>query len=120
MTTSPQTRFPMARNALAELRHNPRRVIAVIVPIMISVGYLTASVTVLAGETATFEHSTIARVAETDVVVTLGTDDPAVEADMVARVADVAGVASADLSFLSRGRVTGSSDWVQQQSVPAN
>lgn len=120
MTIGRQTRFPMARNALAELRHNPRRVIAVIVAIMISVGYLTASVTVLAGETATFEHSTIARVSETDVVVTVGTGDPAAQADLVARVADVAGVASADLSFLSRGWVSGASDWVQQQSVPAN
>jgi putative ABC transport system permease protein len=120
MTTGPRTRFPMARNALAELRHNPRRVIAVIVAIMISVGYLTASVTIVAGETATFEHSLIARVSETDVVVTLDTDEPAAQADLVARVADVAGVASADLSFLSRGWVTGTSDWVQQQSLPAN
>lgn len=120
MTTSAQTRFPMARNALAELRRNPRRVVAVIVAIMISVGYLTASVTILAGETATFERSLIARVAENDVVVTVGAGDPAAHANLVARVTDVAGVASADLSLLSRGWVTGTSDWVQQQSVPAN
>ena len=120
MTAGPQTRFPMARNALAELRRNPRRVVAVIVAIMISVGYLTASVTILAGESATFERSLIARVAETDVVVTVGAGDPAGHADLAARVSDVAGVASADLSLLSRGWVTGTSDWVQQQSVPAN
>jgi putative ABC transport system permease protein len=120
MTAVRQTRFPMARNALAELRLNPSRVIAVIVAIMISVGYLTASVTILAGETATFERSLIARVAETDVVVTVRTGDAAAQADLVDRVTDVAGVASADLSFLSRGWVTGTSDWVQQQSVPAN
>ncbi|MCA2211796.1 FtsX-like permease family protein [Jidongwangia harbinensis] len=120
MTTGRRTRFPMARNAFAELRRNPRRVIAVVVAIMISVGYLTASVTVLAGETAAFERSVIARTAETDVVVTVGTGDPARHADLVARITDVAGVASADLSFLSHGRVTGSSEWVQQQSLPAN
>ncbi|MEV7626291.1 ABC transporter permease [Actinoplanes sp. NPDC089786] len=125
MTAGPQARFPMARNpmarnALAELRRNPRRVVAVIVAIMISVGYLTASVTILAGETATFERSLIARVAETDVVVTVGAGDPAGCAGLAARVSDVAGVASADLSLLSRGWVTGTSDWVQQQSVPAN
>jgi putative ABC transport system permease protein len=120
VTTGHQTRFPMARNALAELRHNPRRVVAVIVAIMISVAHLTASVTIVAGETAAFEHGAIARVGETDVVVTVGTGDPAAQADLVARITDVAGVASADLSFLSRGWVTGASDWVQQQSVPAN
>ncbi|MGP4100468.1 ABC transporter permease [Nonomuraea sp. KM90] len=120
MTTGRQTRFPMARTALTELRHNPRRVIAVVVAIMISVGYLTASVTVLAGETAAFERTVIARTAETDVVVTVGTGDPAAHARLVARITEVAGVASADLSFLSRGRVTGSSEYVQQQSVPAN
>ncbi|WP_214400964.1 FtsX-like permease family protein [Pseudonocardia lacus] len=120
MTTGAATRFPMARNALAELRLNPRRVVAVVVAIMISVGYLTASVSVLAGEEASFERGLIARVAEADVVVIVGTGDPAAQAGLVAGVADVAGVASADLSFLSRGWVTGTSDWVQQQSVPAN
>nr|WP_221381583.1 ABC transporter permease [Actinoplanes polyasparticus] len=120
MTAVPRTRFPMARNALAELRLNPHRVIAVVVAIMISVGYLTASVTVLAGESATFEQSVIARTAATDVVVTVGAGDPAEHAALATRISTVAGVASADLSFLSQGRVTGSSDWVQQQSVPAN
>ncbi|GLY95103.1 ABC transporter permease [Actinoplanes sp. NBRC 103695] len=115
-----QTRFPLARNALAEVRHHPRRVIAVVVAIMISVGYLTASVTVVAGETATFERSVIARTTATDVVVTVRTADRAAQSRLAARIADVAGVASADLSFLSQGRVTGSSEYVQQQSIPAN
>ncbi|MEU8360474.1 FtsX-like permease family protein [Nonomuraea sp. NPDC048882] len=120
MITGRRTRFPMARNALAELRHNPRRVVAVIVAIMISVGYLTASVTVLAGETKTFERTIIARVSETDVVVTVRTDDRAAQARLVAQVEKAAGVASADLGFLSRGWVSGSSDWMQQQSLPDN
>jgi putative ABC transport system permease protein len=120
MTIGRPTRFPMARNALAELRHNPRRVVAVIVAIMISVGYLTASVTVLAGETKTFERNIIARVSETDVVVTARTGDRAAQARLAARIEQVAGVASADLSLLSRGWVSGSSDWVQVQSLPDN
>ncbi|MET0236914.1 MAG: FtsX-like permease family protein [Kibdelosporangium sp.] len=83
---------------------------------MISVGYLTASVTILASESATMERSVIARTAKADVVVTLADDNRA----LVQKIEQVEGVTSADLSFLSHGRVTGSSEWVQQQSVPGN
>ncbi|MBP2319977.1 putative ABC transport system permease protein [Kibdelosporangium banguiense] len=108
--------FPMVRNAFAEVRRNPRRIVAVVVAIMISVGYLTASVTVLASESATMEKSVIARTSKADVVVTLTDGD----SGLVERIRRIEGVTSADLSFLSHGRVTGSSEWVQQQSVPAN
>lgn len=104
------------RLAMAEVRANPRRIVAVVLAIMISVGYLVASATILASESATMDRSVIARTAETDVVVTLADEDPA----LVQRVRGVDGVASADLSYLSRGRVTGSSEWVQQQSLPDN
>ncbi|ALG13416.1 ABC transporter permease [Kibdelosporangium phytohabitans] len=104
------------RMALAEVRANPRRIVAVVLAIMISVGYLAASATVLASESATMDRSVIARTAKADVVVTLTADDPA----LLQRVRGIDGVASADLSYLSRGRVTGSSEWVQQQSVPDN
>jgi putative ABC transport system permease protein len=109
-------KFPMARNAFAEVRRNPRRIVAVVVAIMISVGYLTASVTIVASESATMERSTIARTAKADVVVTLADGDRS----LVPKIRQVEGVESADLSFLSRGRVTGSSEWVQQQSLPGN
>jgi len=108
------------RTALAELRHHPRRVVAVVVAIMLGVGYLTASVTVLAGATTAIERGVIERTAGTDVVVTVRTTDPRAQAALRERVAALPGVASADLSYLSRGSVTGSSEWVQQQSVPAN
>jgi putative ABC transport system permease protein len=113
-------RFPVLRNALAELRHRPGRLVAVIVAIVVSVGYLAASFTVLDGTTTSIESSVIERTAGTDVVVTVGTDDRAAQAALVGRLAALPGVASADLGFLSHGRVTGSSDWVQQQSVPDN
>nr|CEL21823.1 Protein of unknown function DUF214 [Kibdelosporangium sp. MJ126-NF4] len=102
--------------AMAEVRANPRRIVAVVLAIMISVGYLAASATVLAGESATMDRSVIARTAEADVVVTLTSGDPA----LTDQVRAIDGVASADLSYLSRGRVTGSSEWVQQQSLPDN
>jgi putative ABC transport system permease protein len=108
--------FPMARSAFAEVRRNPRRIVAVVVAIMISVGYLTASVTILASESATMERSVIARTAKADVVVTLKDDDRG----LVPAISQLEGVTSADLSFLSHGRVTGSSEWVQQQSLPSN
>ncbi|MCE7006321.1 FtsX-like permease family protein [Kibdelosporangium philippinense] len=109
-------RFLALRNAVAEVRMNPRRVVAVVVAIMISVGYLVASATVLASESATMDRSIIARTVNTDVVVTLSDNNPA----LARQIQGLAGVASADLSYLSHGRVTGSSEWVQQQSVPDN
>lgn len=109
-------KFPMARNAFAEVRRNPRRIVAVVVAIMISIGYLTASVTILASESATMERSVIARTAKADVVVTLADNNR----QLVPKIQQIDGVTSADLSFLSRGRVTGSSEWVQQQSLPSN
>ncbi|GAB2608280.1 ABC transporter permease [Paractinoplanes abujensis] len=108
------------RIALAELRQHPRRVVAVVVSIVLAVGYLVASVTVLAGTTTALERGVIERTAGTDVVVTLRAMDPRAQAALAHRVAAVPGVASADLSYLSRGSVSGSSEWVQQQSVPAN
>ncbi|MFC0109648.1 ABC transporter permease [Kibdelosporangium aridum] len=109
-------RFLALRNAVAEVRMNPRRLVAVVVAIMISVGYLVASATVLASESATMDRSIIARTANTDVVVTLADNN----SPLVQPIRGVEGVASADLSYLSHGRVTGSSEWVQQQSVPDN
>ncbi|RSM76768.1 ABC transporter permease [Kibdelosporangium aridum] len=109
-------RFLALRNAVAEVRMNPRRVVAVVVAIMISVGYLVASATVVASESATMDRSIIARTANTDVVVTLTDNNPG----LVQQIQGIEGVASADLSYLSHGRVTGSSEWVQQQSVPDN
>jgi putative ABC transport system permease protein len=110
------TKFPMARIALAEVRVNPRRLIAVVVAIAVSVAYLTASVSIVASESATMDRIVIARTSKADVVVTLTRAD----SGLVERVRQVRGVGSADLSYLSRGRVTGSSEWVQQQSVPDN
>ncbi|ONI84465.1 hypothetical protein ALI144C_15040 [Actinosynnema sp. ALI-1.44] len=109
-------RAVVLRMALAEVRANPRRIVAVVLAITISVGYLAASATVLASESATLDRSVIARTAKTDVVVTVTADDPG----LVQRVRGIDGVASANLSYLSHGRVTGSSEWVQQQSVPDN
>ncbi|TWP46114.1 FtsX-like permease family protein [Lentzea tibetensis] len=107
--------------ALAELRHNPRRIIAVVLAIMISVGYLAASVTVVASESATMERGVIARVANTDVVVTVAGQHAAEQnSGLLQQIRQVEGVESADLSYLSHGRVSGSSEWVQQQSVPDN
>lgn len=104
------------RTAVAEVRTNPRRVVAVVVAIMISVGYLVASATVVASESATMDRSIIARTANADVVVTLTDNNSA----LVQEIRRIEGVASADLGYLSHGRVTGSSEWVQQQSVPDN
>jgi putative ABC transport system permease protein len=113
-------RYPMTRNALAELRQHPRRIVAVVVAIMISVAFLIASVTVVASEGATIERGIIARTAHTDVVVTVAASDPTEQANLVERVRKVQGVATADLTYLSHGRVTGSADWLQQQSVLSN
>lgn len=114
------TRFPMARNALAEVRRNPRRIVAVVVAIMISVGYLAASVTILASEGATIERSIIARVSNVEVVVTLTDPNTSPQAAVVKEIRELDGVTSAELIYLSHGRVSGSSEWVQQQSVPGD
>jgi putative ABC transport system permease protein len=114
------SRFPMARNAFAELRQNPWRIIAVVVAITISVGYLAASVIILATEKASLENSVITRVSNTDAVVTVADEDPVTQRRVTDRVRALPGVRSADLGYLSHGRVSGSSEWLQLQSVPDN
>jgi putative ABC transport system permease protein len=110
----------MVRGALAEVRGNPRRIIAVVVAIMISVGYLAASVTIVASESATMERDVIARVSNVDVVVTLADPETSPQAAVVKEIRELGGVTSAELVYLSHGRVSGSSEWVQQQSVPSD
>ncbi|MEV6490331.1 ABC transporter permease [Actinoplanes sp. NPDC051633] len=116
--TGRPSRYPLARNAVAELRRHPRRYVSVVVAIMFSVAFLVASVTVVASESATIERGIIARTKNVDVVVTADLNEPGAHAALVDRVRGVAGVSTADLVNLSHGRVTGSSEWVQQQSVP--
>ncbi|HEY9292019.1 MAG TPA: FtsX-like permease family protein [Microlunatus sp.] len=107
----------MINTALTQLRRHPGRIVAVLLAVMISVGYLTATLGFLATETAAIGRQITARTAGADVVVS--SDE--LSAEQIRRslrtTRQTPGVAAAELSYQVYGSVDQRST-IEVQNVP--
>jgi putative ABC transport system permease protein len=98
------------------VRRHPSRIVAVLLAVMISVGYLTATLGFLATETHAVSASVTARTAGADVVIS--TDGDAGKLIKPLQIAEhTQGVSAAELSYQTYGRLNGRTI-MELQSVP--
>ncbi len=117
-TAGTDTRAVMVRLALSQLRRHPSRIVAVLLAVMISVGYLTATVAFLATETHAVGTQVSARTSGADVVVS--TDGNAEDLQQpLGVVRTTVGVGSAELAYQQWTRIGGGAT-VDLQSVPSD
>lgn len=89
----------MANLAVSQIRRHPGRIVAVLLAVMISVGYLTATLGFMATEQHAIADSVTARTADADVVITTADGTAAALTKPLARVRTAPGVKAAELSY---------------------
>ena len=107
----------MLSMAFSQLRRHPGRLIAVLLAVMISVGYLTATLTFVATETGSISSQVTARTAGADVIVESDEVDAEKLAAMLPEVRQASGVETAEVSYQSYLMVDDRTP-VELQSLP--
>lgn len=115
--TSSHTPAVMINIALTQLRRHPGRIIAVLLAVMISVGYLIATLTFLATETHAIAAKVSARTSGADVVITPDAERPERLPELRETVASTGGVGAAEISYQGYGLLNNRS-MLQLQSIP--
>lgn len=121
-TYAKPSRAVMINIAVSQLRRHPGRIVAVLLAVMISVGYLTATLSFVATETAGIAAGVTARTADADAVISSPGEESAslTAVDQIAeRVGGAAGVDTAEVSRLVSTTV-GEQTPMQLQSLPAD
>ncbi|QDP94780.1 FtsX-like permease family protein [Microlunatus elymi] len=116
-TPATATRRVMINIAFSQLRRHPGRIVAVLLAVMISVGYLTATLSFLATETAAIGRQLAARTAGADVVVSSDELSARQLGHRVQTVRRTPGVADAELSYQLYGNIDQRST-IELQSLP--
>lgn len=106
----------MANLAVSQIRRHPGRIVAVLLAVMISVGYLTATLGFMATEQHAIADSVTARTADADVVITTADGTAAALTEPLARVRTAPGVKAAELSYSIGGSL--GQEPVALQSMP--
>ena len=91
----------MTKLAVSQVRRHPGRIVAVLLAVMISVGYLTATLGFMATEQHAIADSVTARTAAADVVITASDGTAAALTAPLAQVRTAPGVKAAEVSYSS-------------------
>lgn len=112
------TRAVLIKSALTELRRRPGRLAAVLIAVVISVGYLSGTLVFLATETGAMQDAVTTRTAGSDVVVTDHGAGPKAMQAARDKVSDLSGVSTAELSYTEFAQLGHGSSSVELQSLP--
>ncbi|WP_195908985.1 ABC transporter permease [Microlunatus sp. Gsoil 973] len=107
----------MIRLAGSQVRRHPGRIVAVLLAVMISVGYLTGTLGFMATETHAVAAAVTARTADADVVVTAEDGTASALRKPLAAVRRTPGVRTAEISYRSHGLINQASP-IAVQSLP--
>lgn len=106
----------MTNLAVSQVRRHPGRIVAVLLAVMISVGYLTATLGFMATEQQAIAKSVTARTATADVVITAEDSTAAALVKPLAIVRTTPGVRAAELSYSSGGSL--GQEPIELESMP--
>lgn len=108
----------LIKSAIAEIRRHPGRLAAVLLAIVISVGYLSATLVFLSTETHAIQDSVTARTGGSDVVVTDHGAGPKAVEGLRDRAAKLPGAAAAEVSYDTYAPLGNGSSSLELQSLP--
>lgn len=113
------TRHVMINTATSQLRRHPGRILAVLLAVMISVGYLTATLGFMATETHAVADQVTARSAGADVVISSDELNAQQLTERLSRVRQTPGVAAAEPGYDLYASIGGSS-MIGLQNLPTD